>query len=628
MKRKFNYLRVLPVLFAAGGLVLAGCTDGDYDLGDLDKTIAIGSGTLELPVNNSIKNILLDDILDLGDSETVTIDEQGFYRFKQSSSINDVNDIRVEKISVATASDPAPYYVDLAGLDIPRIEVPAGLPDAVVDAAIDAAFETAWGEIPAELVSEGRISLFTYETALDKDVKWLNKVTTDTNGNNSSLLIRLSLSPNVAKVVTQVSEMTIKLPTFLGLTITDDRGNTYTPDAEGFITMRNVPSNGINLKLTISELRNFTNAQPNTTDYLAIVNQTILMQGEAYTKMTIKRDFDINKEQMKNVLKTDGVSDAKLEAITTINTIVISAAEGQFCPDIDIADSRVDLDDLPDFLTDEKVVVDLYNPQIILTADSKLPLKGFVNAKLVAKKNDGTVMKTIALPEFVIENGKNKICISRRNEDIPAGVTQTIIVPNLSEIINKVPDFIELQIEARADDANLYTINLGQSYSLTDINYDIQAPLAFGKDARIVYNEFEDGWAEDMPEEIDLEKGAYIEVTGIIESNVPAFLTISAKAVDVNKKEIDNVTVDIDKVITASPDGKTFTETPLTIIIKEKDGLKGGLKQVDGIHYSIQADPTYGGTSIEGKPLNANENKLSFKNVKIIVHGRVIADLN
>ena len=629
MKKRIYYLGVLPALFAAGSLALTGCTNSDYDLGDLDKTIAIGSKTLELPSGNSVKEILLDDILDLDGSESVTIEENGLYQFKQSSSIDDVNDIKVETITM-TPDAPDPYSVDIADLSV------SALPTGVPDAAIDAAFDVAWDGIPTILKSEGRISLFTFNTDLDENVKWLKTVTTKTDGNKSRIKINLSLSSNINQFVKQVSTMTVKLPTFLDLTVTDQNGNKVVPSADGKYTLSNIPSTGADITVTINGLKDFKEAKaPTDIDYLLIQKKAgqqkleMLMQGEAYTEMIIDRDADIAKEDLKTALKTGAVSGGQLNAITAISDIIISGAEGKFAPDIDIEDSRVELDDMPDFLTDKNVVVDLYNPQIILNAESKLPLNGFINATLIAKMKDGTVVKTLPIPQFTIKKGTNKICITRRDENIPSGTTQTVIVPNLSEIINKVPDYIDLKITANADENNDYTIKLGESYSLTDIDYNIQAPLSFGEKAKIVYNEYEDGWAEDMPEDMDFEKGAYIEVTGIVESNVPTYLKFTAKAVNTSKTEIDNVTVDVDNIIGASTDGKTSVQTPIKIIIREKEGVKGALKDVDGIHYSLEAaSAVEGKAAIVGKALNANENKLSIKDIKVTIHGRLIADLN
>jgi hypothetical protein len=46
-----------------GAMMLTGCQDNNYDLGNLDKNIAIGSEAgLALPGDNSTRNIVLDDL--------------------------------------------------------------------------------------------------------------------------------------------------------------------------------------------------------------------------------------------------------------------------------------------------------------------------------------------------------------------------------------------------------------------------------------------------------------------------------------------------------------------------------------------------------------------------------------
>lgn len=64
----------------AGALVLAGCTNGDYDFNEVDSTLGIGGKEIVLPVS-STDLILLDDVLDIDDTECVKLDENKNYVF-------------------------------------------------------------------------------------------------------------------------------------------------------------------------------------------------------------------------------------------------------------------------------------------------------------------------------------------------------------------------------------------------------------------------------------------------------------------------------------------------------------------------------------------------------------------
>ena len=78
MKKLFRNYR-LPVLTAlSSSLLLLGCTNADYDFDKVDYTLGFGSGEITLPSNNSI-NIMLDDILDLGNSDIISTASNGDY---------------------------------------------------------------------------------------------------------------------------------------------------------------------------------------------------------------------------------------------------------------------------------------------------------------------------------------------------------------------------------------------------------------------------------------------------------------------------------------------------------------------------------------------------------------------
>ena len=78
MKKLFRNYR-LPVLTAlSSSLLLLGCTNADYDFDKVDYTLGFGSGEITLPSNNSI-NIMLDDILDLGNSDLINTTASGDY---------------------------------------------------------------------------------------------------------------------------------------------------------------------------------------------------------------------------------------------------------------------------------------------------------------------------------------------------------------------------------------------------------------------------------------------------------------------------------------------------------------------------------------------------------------------
>ena len=70
----------------------------------------------------------------------------------------------------------------------------------------------------------------------------------------------------------------------------------------------------------------------------------------------------------------------------SLGTIVITEATGKFDPEIKLEDlGSVDINDVPDFLTDKDVTIDLYNPVIDLVVTSDIDVAGVVYSTLTAE---------------------------------------------------------------------------------------------------------------------------------------------------------------------------------------------------------------------------------------------------
>ena len=140
--------------------------------------------------------------------------------------------------------------------------------------------------------------------------------------------------------------------------------------------------------------------------------------------------------------------------------------------------------------------------------------------------------------------------------------------------------------------------------------------------AWIVYNDTLDGWNEDV-QDLEFASNAYVRVTADIENCIPTYLTMKARAIDVDGKEMSDVKVTVDGNIAASEDGNTPKSSPITIKI-EQNG-KNGLKNLDGIIFSIEASASEGGnTPIVGQTLNAKKHSLTAKNIKVTLVGKLV----
>ena len=197
-------------------------------------------------------------------------------------------------------------------------------------------------------------------------------------------------------------------------------------------------------------------------------------------------------------------------------------------------------------------------------------------------------------------------------------------VPNLSDVIERIPRTVRFEANSRADATRESTMELGKRYTITP-EYSISAPLAFDEGARIVYNDTLDGWNDDI-NDFELMDGAALMLTTDIENKVPAFLQLSAWAVDVNGNIIphERINVEVSNTIKASEDGVTAVSTPVTIRLTEAQ--KGALKEVDGITYRVVAAANGDDKVIVGKTINAYNQTLRANNIKVKLVGRIIVN--
>lgn len=114
MKKDINSSKLIACMLALGFLTVgSGCTDSDYDLSNVDTTIGVGSDGLELPVCDT-ENIMLDDVLNLNNSDFVSIAENGDYMFNKDGDNADPSHPKINKVVVQKATINNNFKVTVA----------------------------------------------------------------------------------------------------------------------------------------------------------------------------------------------------------------------------------------------------------------------------------------------------------------------------------------------------------------------------------------------------------------------------------------------------------------------------------------------------------------------------------
>lgn len=592
MKRKQKRVTLLLASLLVGGFLVTGCTNSDYDFNEIDATMGFGGDGLELPASSTM-DIPLKDVLDLEENGSVKLDDEGNYLFQLTGSGSSEANPKIEPIRLEGRSYNANIPISLSA-------------SAKATRSLTA----------SSVIPEVKEKMFEYH-GVDKSVKSLTKA------NMKPVTMKLTLGfSGISSVISKIKKATLTLPGYLSLKRVVRDGNDMPIPTSSRIDIADI-STSRDMVLTITS------------------NELLFSKQDAYGTLSIAEDGKIDmdgyfglKIDDFELTGTPSTANMSIAAKVEVENIELTSATGVFDPEVNFGTlGEVDVTGVPDFLSDDNVVADLANPQILLTINNEMNVAATVKATVTATKS-GQTTATVQLPEMYIEKNSvsptTQICICReKTPELTAqyGEKNVYAVSNLSTLINKIPDHVSIgNVEARADQSKEATVEFGKPYHITP-SYEVYAPLAFGKDAVIEYSDQFDGWNDDI-DDLELSENTYVRLTADAISKVPAALILEATPLGVGGADISNlIEVNIKKgEVSASTDGETAVTSPLEVEIREK--VKGGLKQLDGLSYKIQGKATHNGTTVEGITLNANKHTLKLNNIKVKLVGKIIGDFN
>lgn len=589
MKKRTFSSRLFLVLGIAAVVGFSGCTDNDYDLSEIDSTIGIGGDGLEIP-SLSTEIIPLKDVLELEADGSVVEDEiSGDYVFRQEGAqVAPVHPF-IDKINVAeqnTVSNDIELVFSSPSGTRRRHATRVG------------------GE---SIVADGWIQAFTYEGNKPEEVVELSEAEV-----SSTITLSIDFS-DVKSVVSKFDQIEVDMPAFM--TINNVKCGGYAFEQSGSkLTLKNVyTSSNMTITADITSL----NFKEKDTSYgsLSISGGKVKMEGKVHVT-AVASSFNSGA----------GTTGRKISSVMNMSKFVVNAATGKFNPEIALSDlGNIKVSGIPDFLQGGNVVVDLYNPQIKLTVTSDMDVPGTLNGVIKSFKN-GQLLATVNVDNIPIDANKTStICICRRSEGV-SGFDHVLTNPNLSKLIETIPDNITFSANASADQTNNYRFELGHNYTVQPA-YSVDAPIAFGENASIEYRDTLDGWNNDI-KDFELAEGAYVNMDASIKSCVPAYMTVSAVPVDVNGNAIsaDELSVEVTGSVEASKDGVSETTSPVNIKVSQMK--KGAMKKLDGIVFVVAGKASDGNNAVTGITLNANRHTLKVEQLKIKLVGKLIGNFN
>ena len=338
---------------------------------------------------------------------------------------------------------------------------------------------------------------------------------------------------------------------------------------------------------------------------------------------------------MEGEVVTTGVSGTgtlSLVPKTVLREMTANSVTGVIQPEIKAETTNIELNDLPDFLKDEETRMDITNPVILLRAENQLETPVEVDAVLTPMKGnaqiDGKEVKVgsgYGKTPVVLASGKNVIALSRTGECTIEGVTSNVKVEDINNLLETIPDDIEVDLQPVVRNEDYYTAELGRAYEMPS-SYEVDVPLSFEQNLNIVYNDSVQDLNKDL-NDLDkvILKKANVLLT--VDNAIPLKLQLKPENVlikDVYGNELTAVkkTIEEDKqYVTESTDGEKPVTSELVLNLTSED--TAFLSKIDCICFKLTAVPG----SATGVPLKDTQ-WLKVTSIKLSVPGGVNVDLN
>ncbi|MBP8871987.1 MAG: hypothetical protein KBG89_09255 [Bacteroides sp.] len=547
-------------------------------------TVNVGGEHLAIPVGYT-EQITLDKIIELDEGDDLQL-VNGEYHLLKSDKIDETN-TSVKMVTVNESSNPINSINVLNNVDYSQP-----------------------GDVTVEdIESEGSVN--TEAHGIDEAVIEIGSLTANTPA-KLTLSFEINKTNSISYSDVTIDKMTITFPDFIKF----EEGQSGLNGQVLTISNETLSSSTYTIDLYISKYvfgEKYGDGnkvkEENGDRIIKIENQ----------KITVKTDVTVHQAR--------GTGSLSITPTAILAAMTVSEVNGTIKPDMDVKPTEVELTNLPDFLQDEEVKLDITNPVFSFKANNPLNEEIEMDGIMTGYKN-GKVTKTVKIgsgnggvPIKLKPSGNKQQTISIvRNEKtvVETGATK-VIVPNLNDIIETIPDRISVELKPAVKTDDYYTVNLGQDYVLNS-EYNIDIPLSFGSGLKIVYEETIDDFDLDL-EDVDIKK-AIISITA--DNTIPLKMEIkneNVSALDVNGNKITDINVTVEGTITESKDGKSIATSQLNInLVSTKEGA---ISKLDGLFFKVTAVP---GQATDVQLLSSQW--MQLKDMKLKIPNGIKVDLN
>lgn len=552
LNAKKRPLIAVALLLTSLGITTS-CIDNSYDLNkDIDMTISAGGEHLAIPVGYTEK-ITLDKIIEIEEGDDLQLVDGEYHLLKADEM-------------AGTETEVATVTVDPSTNNIDAIKV--------YDSNQPSSYNTE--HTVNDVESQGEINIKAKK--IDKAVIEIGALTTE---QPTELVLNFTIdAQGVNYDAVQIKKMEITFP--------------------DFIKFKEGQTGLVNNKLTIedAEIDETIGYVPTPLKIIGYEFGSRYGEGIAVEGENNEKFININNEFIKvvttvTVTNISGIGTLNIKPTAILNEMTVNKVFGTIKPDMNVETTNVELTNLPDFLQDDEVKLDITNPIFSFKANNPLQTNIEMDGVMTGYKN-GQVTKVVKIgsgnggnPIILKPSGDNQQTISLTRVATAIEGATNVVVPNLNDIIETIPDYITVDLEPTVKSDDYYNVELGQKYILNS-SYDIDVPLNFGSNLKIVYDETIDNFDLDL-EDVDIKK-AILSINAV--NTIPLAMEIkneNVSALDANGNVIKDIDVTVEGTITESKDGKAEVSSTLNINLNET--AEGAISKLDGLKLKVTAVP-------------------------------------
>ena len=603
LNAKKRPLIAVALLLTSLGITTS-CIDNSYDLNkDIDMTISAGGEHLAIPVGYTEK-ITLDKIIEIEEGDDLQLVDGEYHLLKGDDiepSTTKVEDVTIDEIKS-----------NIEKIDISK------------DSSTSSPQQRTSNENKYNTDFEKTGKIEVTAKRIDEAVKEIGELEA-----KDKVAFDIFINIEGEFSIVKVTNLQIELPDFLVFADTQD--------TEGIIIDKDNHKLSFNdfilKKNTIEEQGKF---------HLQLIayyfaEKAGTGQGLVVTNKEINETYDVKVSGTAEVtLGTTTPTVSSNDKLYIIPQIMIAEMNvqnvtGVIQPKITPTNTIVKLENLPDFLSDNEVELDITNPTISFIANNPLETPIILNGEMLGKKADGSMIEgsTVKIGngskdgnKIQLNPGNNIIILSRtgKSNQENSSTVQNIQVSDINNLIKKIPDEVNVTLNPVVKNDDYYTVELKEDGYTMEGNYDIDIPLNFGSNLKIVYDETIDNFDLDL-EDVDIKK-AILSINAV--NTIPLAMEIkneNVSALDANGNVIKDIDVTVEGTITESKDGKAEVSSTLNINLNET--AEGAISKLDGLKLKVTAVP---GQATDAQLLSTQW--LQLTDMKLKIPNGIKVDLN